>query len=66
MGFADEFNCSYESLTLAEALTVLRNLPRTNPDLYREIPATLETLLLSSADVEELAFLETVDDATDC
>lgn len=36
-----------------------------NPNLYQEISATLEIPSLSSADVEELAFLETVNDVTD-
>ncbi|KAM6492214.1 hypothetical protein JOM56_009856, partial [Amanita muscaria] len=32
-----EFNCSQESLTSSQALAVLRELPKANPNLHKEI-----------------------------
>ena len=43
MCWIGDFNCSQESLTFREALAVLCNLSRTNPDLHKEITGQEES-----------------------
>ena len=52
------------SLTSPEALAALRNLAKTNPQLYQEITGTSKPAIPTAAK-EELAFSDLPDDSSD-
>ena len=60
-----DFNASQASLTSADALTALRNLPKSNPALYKQL--TGETEGTTVDEPEEPAFFESdmIDDDSD-
>lgn len=60
------FNSSHASLTSADALTALRNLPKSNPTLYAQLTGQVEDTVAADND-EEPAFFESgvADDDSD-
>jgi hypothetical protein len=47
-----DFNCSQASLTSAEALAALRELPKSNPALYKEFTGECEDVAIAEEELE--------------
>ena len=61
------FNLSHASITSPDALMALRNLPKTNPALHKELSQDIEELAVPpTVNVpEEPAFADNLDDSSD-
>ena len=62
-----DLNCSHTSLTSPDTLAALRELPKTNPRLHRELLGVDETSppLVDNSDPEEEPFADEVEDDSD-
>ena len=60
------FNASQASLTSADALTALRNLPRSNPALYKQFTGEAEgTIMINEPEEQAFSENEVVEDDSD-
>ena len=61
-----DFNASQASLTSADALTALRNLPRSNPALYKQFTGEAEgTITINEPEEQAFSENEAVEDDSD-
>jgi len=58
-------NCSHTSLTSPDTLAALRELPKSNPGLYRELLGAGEAPPLGAVDGDEEPFADEVEDDSD-